>query len=359
MKRWKHLFEIVIKEETLKQALFDVAVSKKKKERFYKKPSIADKYLENSDKVIANIKRNLNEKTYKVTTKKSFQRRERGKLRTITPPSFYDSIIYHATIISLMPYFEKKFYYYSLGSIPGKGPWVGLNSIKSNLKDDRKHTKYCLQIDVRKFYDSIDRKLLIEKLKRTIKDQDMIWLLDVIINGQPGKGLPLGAYTSGWFANFFLDEIDHFIKQELKVKYYYRYVDDMVLFGPNKKKLHKIRIALDEKLKDLNLEMKGNWQVYKINSRRVDFLGFRTGRNNRIDRKRNMVEFARYTKRHGRKPTPAQASSIESRRGRCRKFDSYTFLKSRIEPYTSRSYNRRVLRYDAKRNNERKRLTFG
>ena len=150
--------------------------------------------------------------------------------------------------------------------------------------------------------------------------------------------MPLGAFTSGWFCNFYLNPIDHYLKQELKVKYSYRYIDDIVVLGPNKKQLHKTRIALDQRLRDMGLEIKGNWQVYPVDSRKIDFLGFKTGRNVRIDRKRNMVEFARFTKKHGRCPNAGQASSIESRRGRCSKFASHTFLNTRIEPYTNRYF---------------------
>ena len=350
MKWWKHLFEEVIKTETLESA-FDAVIESKKAEdrRHPERPSMVQRYLKMKTKLVMQLKKELMGHTYHLTIRPSFDRMERGKMRRITPPSFRDSVVFHAVIIVLEPYLSKSFYFYSLGSIPGKGPWVGLNNIQSNLKDHKKLTKYCLQIDVRKFYETISRDMLMERFGRKIKDQQFLWLLSVIIYEQPSKGLPLGAFTSGWFCNFYLNPVDHYLKQEFKVKYSYRYIDDIVVLGPNKKQLHKIRIDLDKKLKDMGLEIKNNWQVYPVDSRKIDFLGFKTGRNVRIDRKRNMVEFARFTKKHGRNPNPGQASSIESRRGRCRKFASQAFLETRIEPYTSRYKNRRILKNEAHR----------
>ena len=350
MRWWKHLFIKVLETETLNRAFDDVIESKKQEDRRHpERPSMVERYIKMKPKIVWQLKKELMDRTYHLTIRPSFDRMERGKLRRITPPSFRDSVIYHAVIIALEPYLINRFYFYSLGSIPGKGPWVGLNNLQSKLKDNRKKTKYCLQIDVRKFYDTIPRDLLMQRFGRRIKDQQFLWLLSVIISEQPGNGLPLGAYTSGWFANFYLDPIDHFLKQEIKVEHLYRYVDDMVILGPNKKELHKLRKVLEKKLLSIGLNLKGNWQVYPVDARKIDFLGFKTGRNVRIDRKRNMNEFARFVKKNGRNPTPGQASSIESRRGRCSKFASHTFLNTRIEPYTNRYKNRRVLKNEAHR----------
>ncbi len=350
MRWWKHLFIKVLETETLNRAFDDVIESKKQEDRRHpERPSMVDRYIRLKPKIIHEIRLDLMSRRYHLTLRPSFNRVERGKLRRITPPSFRDSVVFHAVIIALEPYLTPRFYFYSLGSIPGKGPWVGLNNLQSKLKDRKKETKYCLQIDVRKFYDTIPRDLLMESFRRQIKDENFLWLLSVIIYEQPGSGLPLGAFTSGWFANHYLNPIDHFLKQVLKMKHVYRYVDDMVILGPNKKQLHKVRVILDDKLGSLGLELKGNWQVYPVDCRKIDFLGFKTGRDVRIDRKRNIYEFARFTKKYGRTPTAGQAGSIESRRGRCKKFASQAFLEARIEPYTNRYKNRRILKNEAHR----------
>ena len=81
-----------------------------------------------------------------------------------------------------------------------------------------------------------------------------------------------GNFTSQWFANFYLQDLDHYIKEKLKVKYYLRYMDDMLLFGRNKKELHKCRVLVDEYLHKEGLKLKENWQLFKTNSRPIDFL---------------------------------------------------------------------------------------
>lgn len=81
-----------------------------------------------------------------------------------------------------------------------------------------------------------------------------------------------GNFTSQWFANFYLQDLDHYIKEKLKVKYYLRYMDDMLLFGRNKKELHKCRELVDEYLHKEGLRLKENWQLFKTDSRPIDFL---------------------------------------------------------------------------------------
>ncbi len=86
------------------------------------------------------------------------------------------------------------------------------------------------------------------------------------------KGYLFGNFTSQWFANFYLQDIDHYIKEKLKVSYYIRYMDDMVLFGRNKKELHKVKDELEKYLKREGLKLKENWQLFKVDSRPIDFL---------------------------------------------------------------------------------------
>lgn len=93
--------------------------------------------------------------------------------------------------------------------------------------------------------------------------------------------MPIGYYTSQWFSNFYLEQLDHFIKQDLKVKFYLRYVDDMLIFGNNKRKLHRIKKQIEEYLRNnLQLELKDNWQLFPIDKRAVDFIGYRISRTN-------------------------------------------------------------------------------
>src|SRR5690606_4749467 len=95
----------------------------------------------------------------------------------------------------------------------------------------------------------------------------------------------------------FLEELDHLIKERVGVKYYVRYVDDLVLLGANKKKLRKARIAVEEYLKSIKLELKGNWQVFRVNKHPIDFLGLKFYRDKTTLRKRNALRIKRRIKK--------------------------------------------------------------
>lgn len=114
-----------------------------------------------------------------------------------------------------------------------------------------------------KFYPSVNLGVLKNRLRRKIKDRDILWLLDEIINMQD-KGLPIGYYSSAWLSNFLLQDLDHKIKEEFGgAAHYIRNVNDMVCFGGNKRKVHKLRIMIDNYLRSIGLHLKGNWQVFR------------------------------------------------------------------------------------------------
>ena len=167
---------------------------------------------------------------------KIIQDNSSGKIRTIHKPKYFpDQIIHWALILQIQPLIMRGMYAYSCGSVPGRGTSYGQKTLRKWLDTDFKGTKYCLKMDISKFYPSVDHEILKSMFKRIIKDQDCLWLIDTIIDSC--EGLPIGNYTSQWFSNFFLQTLDHFIKENLGVKYYVRYVDDLVMLGPNKKKI--------------------------------------------------------------------------------------------------------------------------
>ena len=143
--------------------------------------------------------------------------------------------------------------------------------IEKILVRDRKNTKYCLKLDVKKFYPSIDKEILKRKFRRKIKERETLELIDKIIDSSE-EGLPIGNFTSQWFANFYLQDLDHYIKEQLKAPYYIRYMDDMIIFHRNKKELHKVKDKIEEYLNKEHLKLKENWQLFKSNSRPIDFL---------------------------------------------------------------------------------------
>ena len=191
--------------------------------------------------------------------------------------------------------------------------------------------------------------------RRKIKDKDCLWLIDSIIDS--AKGLPIGNYTSQWFSNFFLEGLDHYIKEKLKIKYYIRYVDDLVLLGANKKKLHKAKRKIDIYLKKIKLKIKGDWQVFKINCRAIDFLGFRFFRNKTILRKRNALRIRRRFNKISKKKNLnyKDACAIISYWGWIKRCDSYNFYHKYMKPKVSLWKAKKVVSAHAKVRNYRKR----
>lgn len=121
-------------------------------------------------------------------------------------------------------------------------------------------------------------------------------MIDLIIDSSK-NGLPIGNYTSQWFANFYLQDLDHYIKEDLHIKYYIRYMDDIVLFHRNKKELHKIKEKIEAFLEKEDLKLKENWQLFKTDSRPLDFLGYRFYRGYTTLRRGNCLRIRRRIKK--------------------------------------------------------------
>jgi len=188
-------------------------------------------------------------------------------------PYFPDRIIHHCIVNVLELMWMRGFIRDTYAALPGRGVHDGVKRIRKSL-ENVDETRYCLKMDVRKFYQSIDHGVLKGLLRRKVKDNDLLWLLDVIIDS--AKGVPIGNFSSQYFANFYLSDFDHWIKEVLQVKYYFRYCDDLVLLGADKAELHASRVAIDEYFSGkLKIEVKGNWQVFPVDARGIDFLGYR------------------------------------------------------------------------------------
>ena len=135
---------------------------------------------------------------------------------------------------------------------------------------------YILKMDIAKYFDNINKNILLDILNRKIKDKDSLWLIQEILYAQKReKGLEIGNYTSQMFANIYLNEIDQYIKHKLKIKYYFRYMDDSILFVKTKleakETLEKIKVFLKEKLE---LELNKKTQIFK-NKQGVNFCGYK------------------------------------------------------------------------------------
>jgi hypothetical protein len=274
------------------------------------------------------------------------------KERVISKPRFFpDQVIHWALMLQLQDVLQRGMYEYSCGSVPGRGTSTAQRMVRRWLDADYKGTKYCLKMDISKFYPSIDADLLKAQFRRVTKDPHCLWLIDSIIDSS-APGLPIGNYTSQWFANFFLQGLDHFIKETLGVKYYVRYVDDLVLLGPSKKALHRARKAISEYLAGMKLALKANWQVFLINRRAIDFVGFRFYRDHTTLRRRNALRIRRRMKRIGLKNrlNYKDACAVVSYWGWITRSDSYRYYQTYVRPLVNiAAAKRRISDYGRKR----------
>jgi hypothetical protein len=332
MKRTGHIYEKVCEIENIKEAIKRSSIGKR--DRRYVK-----RIMDNADFYAREIQKILTGRTYIPSpyTIKTIQDRSSNKERTIYKPRYYpDQIIHWALMLQLHGVFTRGMYEYTCGSVPGRGTSYAQKALRKWLDRDYKGTKYCLKMDISKFYPSIDREILKAILRKHIKDADCLWLLDIIIDSNP-QGLPIGNYTSQWLSNFLLQDLDHLIKEKFGAKYYLRYVDDLVIPGSNKRKLHQVRIAISEYLATLHLTLKQDWQVFLITKRAIDFLGLRFFRDKTILRKRNALRIRRRMAKIGGKKmmTYQDACAVVSYWGWIKRSNSYHFYNKYVKPKVS------------------------
>ena len=167
------------------------------------------------------------------------------KPRVIHKAGVRDRLLHHAIHRVLYPFFEKIFIADSFSCQVDKGTLRALNRFRSfAYKVSKNNTKTCwiLKCDIKKFFDSIDHRALMEILTEYIPDKNILWLLAVVVKSfsvLPGKGLPLGNLTSQLLVNIYMNRFDQFVKHQLKVKYYIRYADDFVLFSEDRQWLER------------------------------------------------------------------------------------------------------------------------
>lgn len=347
MKRVGYVFEKVIEIDNIKKAI--VNASKRKTNR-----RNVQKVLNNIDFYAKQIQTMLINDTY-VPCKYIEQKIKDGankKERIIFKPSFYpDQCIHWAIMLQLESLLERGMYKYCCASVKGRGVHYGQRYVKKILKDV-KGSKYCLQLDIRHFYPSIDKDKLKQKFIRIIKDPKLLNLMFKIIDSAE-DGLPIGNYTSQWFANFYLQDLDHFIKEKLHVKYYIRYMDDIVLFSSNKRKLRYIKEEIEKFLNSEGLELKDNWKLFLTDSRPLDFLGFRFYRDHITLRRRNALRIKRRVKKIKRRfelygyIRLQDASAMVSYFGWIKNSNSYHYYIKNIQKYITLKQCKEVIRNES------------
>jgi len=203
------------------------------------------------------------------------------KLRHIHKATVRDRILHHAVFRILYPIFDKSFIFDSYSCRINKGTHKAVNRLQYFAnKVSKNNTKDCfiLKCDIKKYFDSVNHDILTSLIRDKIKDKNIMWLIDVIINSYSTFsiiGIPLGNITSQLFANIYLNELDKYIKQELKIKYYIRYCDDFLILSTNRNYLKNLICKVGDYLdKKLNLSLHPNKITITKYRQGIDFLGY-------------------------------------------------------------------------------------
>lgn len=259
------------------------------------------------------------------------------KRREVAALPFRDRVAHHAICNVVEPIFERGFIAHSYACRVGKGTHAGVDQVTAWLRRLWREgvEPYALKGDVSQYFASVDHNALLYILRRKIGCQRTLDLLGMIIRGagHSGKGIPIGNLTSQLFANIYLNELDQFVKHELRAHYYLRYMDDFVILHPDKAQLHQWQDAIAAFLgARLCLVLNHRTRIFPT-SQGIDFLGYRIWRTHRLLRKRSVRDMRRKLRRFeaqsaaGKLDLPRVNASIQSWFGHARHADTYTLRR--------------------------------
>lgn len=349
MKRAKNLFEPLISDENLIRAIDEV--NRTHHWRTHHRPNKCTAWVEETKaervkelrEIIVN---GFEQKPPHVTQRWDASAR---KWRTVSEPAQWpDQYVHHALIQIIQPVMMRGMDYYCYGSIRGRGPLQAQKAIKDWMESDPKGTKYEFSGDIFHFYDSLKPEIVMARMRQLIKDHRVLDLIWRIVK----DGVLIGSYTSQWFANTVLQPLDQLIRESGLCKHYTRYMDNLTIFGSNKRKLRKLKVIVEKWLNDHQLRLKADWQIFptvkrsakvplnpprngfeRPKDRMPDAVGYRYGRGYTIPRKHNLLRLkraiARYRrrKRQGKRIMAGMASSILSRLGQLKHCNNHNLYR--------------------------------
>lgn len=284
MKRYNNLFDKIVTLDNL--YLADKRARRQKQHR----PEIIE-FDKSREKLLLDLQKKLINGEYRTSEYYIFKIYEPKEREIFKLPYYPDRIVHHAIMNIMEPIWVSSFVKDTYSCIKNRGIHKALKDVKHALKDEA-NTQYCLKLDVRKFYPSIDHAILKQLIRKKIKDKRLLSLLDEII--ESAQGVPIGNYLSQFFANLYLTYLDHWIKEQKKVRYYFRYADDIVILGRDKQELRDLFYNIQDYLNNkLKLNFKDNWQIFKVDSRGIDFVGYRIFHTHTLLRKSIKKKFCK------------------------------------------------------------------
>lgn len=264
MKRYNNLFDKIVTLENL-------YLADKKARRNKGRRKDIQEFDKDRENLLTKLRDDLINENYVTSEYDTFIIREPKERLIFKLPYYPDRIVHHAIMNVLEPIWRSIFINNTYSCIKKRGIHKALRDVRSALKD-KQNTVYCLKLDVKKFYPSINHEVLKTIVRKKIKDEKLLRLLDGIIDSV--DGVPIGNYLSQFFANLYLTYFDHWIKERKNVKYYFRYADDIVILHSDKTYLWQLLNEIRDYFDNLKLEIKKNYQVFRVEDRSISFVGY-------------------------------------------------------------------------------------
>ena len=364
MKRVGYLYKEICDLENCKAAILTASKGKRNRKN-------VKKVLDNLEDRAKDLQKMLMEHSYKPSpyTIRYINDGIKQKRRRLAKPRFWpDQCIHHALDRVMERVIMRGMDYYCCGSVRGRGAARAKHGIKKWIIHKPKKAKYVFKMDVHKYYDSISHEEMMKCIERKVKDPEVLWLYRVILESydavdpeqsteehevfRTGYGIPIGIDPSRWLCNLFLEHIDHEMRRFLGSDYFMtRYVDDIVVIGPNKRKLHKLKLFLDRALGMIQLTVKKKWQVFKLAKRPIDFLGFKFHKDGHISiRKTILKRIKRKLRKLRRMPkiTLRNATGMVAYMGWVKGSDSQYFYSHNITGKVKITRLRRIISHEGK-----------
>jgi retron-type reverse transcriptase len=295
MKTYRHLYEKICSFENLHLAYLKARIGK----RF--KPGVLV-FSANLEKELSSIRDDLIFGKYQVSPYRTFKIYE-PKERDIMALPFRDRVIQHALVNIIEPIFEKRFIYDSHACRKGKGIHEASSRLTKFIRAANRTWMngpiYCLKADIKKFYPSINRRILRDIIGRIITDDQVMTLIDTILHSSTahdrelGKGLPIGNLISQLFANIYLNVLDHFIKDDLRHRFYIRYMDDFIILDSTRPQLLQSLVRIEALLfQTLDLSLNKKTRILQAN-KGIDFIGYKHWSDHRLLKKTSTIRVRR------------------------------------------------------------------
>lgn len=284
MKTFKNLWPQLISWENL---LLAAELAEKGKRR---NDNVA-RFNLNRERELLRLQEDLATKRYRHGRYRDFWVHER-KPRLISAAPYRDRVVHHALCNVIEPLFDRTFIHDSYACRVSKGTHAAADRYTRFSRKNR----YVLKGDIRRYFPSIDHSTLYRELRRKIADEEVLWLIRLILATKnddgllwpSGKGIPIGNLTSQFFANIYLNRFDHWMKEDMRCRYYIRYVDDFVILSDNRRWLQSLIDPIRERLGTLELKVHPKkCNVFPV-SRGCDFMGYCIWPTHRMLPKRTM-----------------------------------------------------------------------